>query len=332
MHRIFSTADVYPRDRFSYWHDVACRAIIRHEARPLHRPTFSAVLEAASVAEIDLLRITTSAMHVSRTPHDFGKAPGDELLLCLQLAGKVTYEQEGREVRLEEKDFCLLDPLRPCSGEFSESSKLLLLKIRRPLIEARVGKVGAMTARSLGRDASVGVLTSGFMTMLPRHAVEIEHTIQGVIQEKMLDLIAMSLTAATSSSELNLSSARSVALVKLRAAIEARLRDPALRPASAAAAAGISVRYANALLMQDGTSLSRLIQLRRLERCRKSLEDRSQAHRTISDIAFGWGFSDMTHFSRCFKRHFGVTPREWRSEPQAAMRVFKRAGQCTKLR
>jgi hypothetical protein len=60
------------------------------------------------------------------------------------------------------------------------------------------------------------------------------------------------------------SSARSLTLLNLRAAVEARLRDPTLDSEIVAAAAGVSVRYANALLAQEGTSIARLIQERRL--------------------------------------------------------------------
>jgi AraC family transcriptional regulator, positive regulator of tynA and feaB len=101
-------------------------------------------------------------------------------------------------------------------------------------------------------------------------------------------------------------------LTRVRAAIERRLSDPALDPAIVAAAAGISVRYANAVLAQQGTSLARLIQTRRLERCRKALGDLTQAHRSISDIAYFWGFSDMTHFGRRFRSAYGLLPSEYR--------------------
>jgi AraC-like DNA-binding protein len=81
-----------------------------------------------------------------------------------------------------------------------------------------------------------------------------------------------------------------------------------------AAAAGVSVRYANAVLAQEGTSIARLIQERRLARCRRAMEDPSQNHRTISEIAYGWGFSDMTHFGRRFKTAFGLSPRDYRRQ------------------
>ena len=87
-----------------------------------------------------------------------------------------------------------------------------------------------------------------------------------------------------------------------------------LRPAAVSAETGISVRYANALLSAEGTSLERCILDRRLERCRRALEDRRQAHRTIGEIAFAWGFSDLSHFGRRFKAEFGVSPGEYRRQ------------------
>lgn len=55
------------------------------------------------------------------------------------------------------------------------------------------------------------------------------------------------------------SSARSLVGLNVRAAIDARLADPILDAGTVAGAAGISVRYANAVLAQDGTWIMRLI-------------------------------------------------------------------------
>jgi AraC-like DNA-binding protein len=92
--------------------------------------------------------------------------------------------------------------------------------------------------------------------------------------------------------------------------VEARLADPDLDGQKVADVVGISVRYANALLAEQDTSLNRLILSRRLSRCRFALEDPNLDHRTIAEIAQGWGFSDMTHFGRSFKTAYGVSPRD----------------------
>ncbi|MGD9835588.1 MAG: helix-turn-helix domain-containing protein, partial [Piscinibacter sp.] len=51
---------------------------------------------------------------------------------------------------------------------------------------------------------------------------------------------------------------------------------------------------------------------RRLEGCRRCFDDRAQAHRSITDIAFAFGFSNMAHFSRVFRAHLGLPPSDYR--------------------
>jgi AraC family transcriptional activator of tynA and feaB len=110
------------------------------------------------------------------------------------------------------------------------------------------------------------------------------------------------------------SSARLLVRTKLHAAIEARLSEPGLDVAAIARAAGVSVRYANVVLGAENTSLRRLIQMRRLERCRTALADPAEAHRAVSEIAYGWGFFDMTHFGRRFRAAYGLLPSEFRRQ------------------
>jgi transcriptional regulator GlxA family with amidase domain len=48
----------------------------------------------------------------------------------------------------------------------------------------------------------------------------------------------------------------------------------------------------------------------RLDGCRGELARRTD--RTISEIAFAWGFSSSAHFSRAFRKRFGITPSAFR--------------------
>ena len=47
-------------------------------------------------------------------------------------------------------------------------------------------------------------------------------------------------------------------------------------------------------------------------RCAEALRDPSQAHRSITDVCFSYGFSSSSHFSRLFKDRFGVPPVRYR--------------------
>ena len=95
--------------------------------------------------------------------------------------------------------------------------------------------------------------------------------------------------------------------------IEANLGDPTLAPATLAAQLRMSPRYLHGLFAEIGTSVMRWVLARRLARCRIALADPAQAARSISEIAFGLGFQDLSHAGRAFKAAYGVTPRAWRA-------------------
>jgi AraC family transcriptional activator of tynA and feaB len=207
----------------------------------------------------------------------------------------------------------LVDPLLPYFARFSDASKLLVLKVPRPDLRARLGQTREMVAIPISACEPRFSSTSSFVAMLPGIAGSIPCAAEEIAKDQTIDIIAWSLLNAMGLSKPHVSSARSLALLNVRTAIESRLCNPALDPRTVAEAAGISVRYANALLGEQSTSITRLIRTRRLVRCRIALEDPLQGHRTISDIAYGWGFSDMTHFGRSFKAVYGVSPQHYRS-------------------
>jgi len=56
----------------------------------------------------------------------------------------------------------------------------------------------------------------------------------------------------------------------------------------------------------------------RLGECRAALRDQGQKALNISDIAFRWGFNDLSYFNRSFRGRFEMTPRQWRNEMHPA--------------
>jgi AraC-like DNA-binding protein len=50
----------------------------------------------------------------------------------------------------------------------------------------------------------------------------------------------------------------------------------------------------------------------RLARSARELSRAQSAHLTVTQIAFASGFADAAHFSRAFRRRYGVSPRDYR--------------------
>lgn len=205
----------------------------------------------------------------------------------------------------------LLDPLLPYEALFSSASKTLILKVPRRELRARLGQTRDIVARQIKPMTREDGLTSSLTAMLPSLAGNMSSVSEEMVGNHAIDLLAVSLAATLHCARPRVSSAKALLLSNIRSVVEARLTDPDLNAQAVADAVGISVRYANEVLSGHQTSLTRLIQARRLARCRYALEDPTQAHRTVSEIAYGWGFMDMTHFGRRFKKAYGVLPSEY---------------------
>lgn len=100
------------------------------------------------------------------------------------------------------------------------------------------------------------------------------------------------------------------------------LPDYRLTPERLAEEMAISRRSLYRLFESEGQSLSRYILGLRIERAAAELS--LDAESSVTEIAFRWGFSDVSRFSRAFKRLKGMSPREWRQQP---LSTLPRAGQ-----
>ncbi|HKP26782.1 MAG TPA: helix-turn-helix domain-containing protein [Dongiaceae bacterium] len=310
MDTLFSTESVHVRDRFDYWYDVACQQLLMHDSRPRCRRTFEAKLRKATLGQSVLLRDDHSGMDIWRTRRQVDRLGNDDLILCFQLKGASFLEDNGCATTLHLGDMALVDPTLPFSGGFPSCSKQLMFKTPRAGMEARLGKTRRAAYRSIKSSRGIATLLGSQLASLSAQIDHISPQCATMLENQLLDLIAVSLPPLGGTHEV--SSTGSLAVLKLRTIIESRLPDPGLNPQSVAAAAGMSVRYANTLLAHQGLSIMRLVLERRLERCRAALHDPRLAHRAISDIAFGWGFSDMTHFGRRFRAAYGMLPSDYR--------------------
>ncbi|MGC4079663.1 MAG: helix-turn-helix domain-containing protein [Rubrivivax sp.] len=84
-----------------------------------------------------------------------------------------------------------------------------------------------------------------------------------------------------------------------------RLHDHRLGVAHIAAHLGVSTRYLHRLF-DDGAQVMQWVQEQRLQACWQEL--RTRRGRPVAEVAWAWGFTSAAHFSRSFKRRFGVPP------------------------
>ena len=314
MQIVFSTDKVHPRDRFSYWREEASKAFVTHDFSSSVGRSFRGSIRAGSLDVLSLALFESDAAAIKRTQRCLRQDADDDLLVCMQTSGKMIVHQDGRDAPVGVNDMVLIDSRRPFSLTTGNGHGSLVVKVPRGELQGRLGDVTSLAARAISSREPAAALASGFLAMLPKHIETLSGKIGSKVAQQALDLVTLAFAANTSVECVVLSSRRTAALLRLKATIEGALGDHTLRPAGAAASAGLSVRYANALLAEEGTSLERFIMLRRLQHCHQALSDPAQTYRTVSDIAYSYGFSDLSHFTRRFKAQFGRVPSECRAQ------------------
>jgi AraC-like DNA-binding protein len=96
--------------------------------------------------------------------------------------------------------------------------------------------------------------------------------------------------------------------------IEEHLADEDLSPAATARRLGVSVRWLHALFAGRERSYAGTVRRLRLELARRDLRDPARAHLRVIDVAADAGFGDVTSFHRAFRREFGQTPAQVRTQ------------------
>ena len=310
---------VHARDRVAAWQKGASEIYFQHDFASDLGSAFEGVIRAGRLGTVGLSLLECTACVGERTPDIVSQDRADQLFVGFQLEGEMILVQDGRTASVLPRSFVLLDPRRPSTVTIPISTRMLILGIPRLELQARLGDISSHTAIPVSSSMPTASLAAGFLSMAAERVTDIqEATADGKISQQLIDLVALAFETEGGAQNSSRSSSRRATLLRLKATIEARLRDPVLKPAHVAEATGISVRYANALLADEGTSLERFIVMRRLDNCRQTLLDPAHACRTVSDIAFSWGFGDLSHFNRRFKSHFGYSPGRFRPQPPKA--------------
>jgi AraC-like DNA-binding protein len=128
------------------------------------------------------------------------------------------------------------------------------------------------------------------------------------------DLLATALVSQMGMPHPGLKESQILIRQRVRAFVERQLSNPDLSCEVIAAHHGISQRYLRKLFEGSADSLSEWIWRRRLDQARRDLADPLLRHIGIATIGYDVGFKTSAHFSRAFKRRFGMSPSECRQQ------------------
>ena len=112
----------------------------------------------------------------------------------------------------------------------------------------------------------------------------------------------------------------------MRCFVAANLEYADVSPEAVARQFGISVRKLHLLYAGQPRTFGQTVMRLRAAKCAELLRDRSWPG-TLTELAARWGFSDLSHMNRVFRREFGCLPSEYRAiaHQQAASQTTRSA-------
>lgn len=312
MGQVLSTEAVAPEQRLAYWIDMICSTYVQLECDAPAAARFDGAIESHRMPGLDLSVVTSGAQDVLRTPRQIARANDDYFLVSIQTRGHGRVQQDGRIALLQPGDFALYDSTRVYQLHFEEGFQQIVLKLPGERLRSRVRDTCKLTATAVSGKAGAGHLMINMIRTLWQDMDTLQPASAAAVADGVMNILMAGLQTLPASNLPGLTSLASYHLARIKQVIDARLADPSFGVADVARELGLSVAHIHRLFKHEAMTPAQYIWGKRLEACSRDLLDPRRAHKSISEVAYSWGFNDAAHFSRAFRERFGVPPREWR--------------------
>lgn len=307
----FSTRGLPVGKRLAFWNEIASDTFAAMEVRANDAEQFHGVLQRERLGPLTVMNVYSSAVTIRHTREHVARMAAPSYLLLAPLQREMQLSpQGGASIRVRAGEFCLIDHARTYELTHGDAVRTLCVDIPRARLEARVPRAPEMVGRLIKPDSTPArVLAAVLRTLGTEMGPSGSMGLSPAFGESVLSVVAATYLSCTEGGAERGPEARAKAF---RAYIDSRLGDPDLKPADVAAYVGVSERYLRAALATEGESFSSYVLRQRLQRCAQLLVDATWRDRTITEIAFQSGFSNVTYFGQAFKARYGMTPRDYR--------------------
>ncbi len=304
----YATETIEAPRRFEYWNDVVCRHCIPAASRMLGDGPFDASLTHRASGFVEVSTMAAPSHHWLREARHLRLGDDDHLWIAWLEQGQATVEQAGRQARLGPGDLVVYDAARPFRFAL-DARALHLIRFPRdrllrlcPRAEALAG-LGLQSATPVA-GAFRALVSQARTVREPRPAVAAS------LGHSLLDVAALmlelELEPGNEASDASTGDAGADLHQRLLDHVHRHLDDPELSLATLAAAHGVSIRSVTRAFARHGEAPMAAVWRLRLKASQQALL-RGQA-RSVTAVALDHGFSDVSHFSRVFRKRFGCAP------------------------
>jgi AraC-like DNA-binding protein len=298
-------------DRLDVWQDIIRENFVALDIVADRRASFRGRVRSTELGHLHVASVGSGAQSCTRTPH-LARADDDVYMqVGLLTRGAAVLQQDDREAVLSPGDFALYETDRAFCWRLAQEWELLVFTWPRSWVQLGDSASQALTARRLSGADGLGAIVGRMLRDLVAAPPSLSADGEVRLGSEVLELVT-----TVAREEVRPPAPQRSAddlLRRIDKYIVQRLADPDLTPTDIAAAHFISTRHLHRLFGSRGITVSQRILQLRLERARVELGHPGCRGRSITDISWHWGFSDLATFSRAFRTAYGTTPTQYRS-------------------
>lgn len=315
MQTVVDTASLLGSTREDMWRTAMTDTFVSVSIGDFEERGAHGTIAAEFIGPMMVGHVHATGQDIHRTARHVSNAPAEFFQVAVMAAGHARMEQDDRQAVLTPGDLLVYETNRPFEWQFDSTWNTYVYSFPLDFIPLTPDQRKRLTARRIGGDGALAGLTSRFLGDLASTGAHLTLEESVRMAQHASDLL-VTLLRSQSRDEVVREAMQRTYVTRAKDHIDRTLADPALGPATVAAAVGVSVRYLHKLFAAEGVGVAEYIRDRRLEHVRRALCDPCQAPRPIATIAADFGFGDLSGFNRAFRRKFSQTPKELRNARQ----------------
>lgn len=309
-HSLLDTQALPSSDRFDIWRASTAHVFDTSLFNDSKSTDFSARVEAFNLGSLVIIDTQASGHQFRRDASVRANEGLDHYLLQLYLESGYYGQHMGRDIHVDAGDIGILDLGRDFrTHSTAQHFRCLSIVIPRDVLYPLVNNGNALTGMVIKGNTTLGRLLANHLKsvwqVMPGTAAhEAVH-----ITDSLLSMLSASINAHPDSQFPDAAIAHKALTSQIQDYIEQSLSDPDLNPKNICQRVGCS-RSQLYRLFQPMGGIANYINERRLQRCYHALvhETRFANRGRISHVAYSWGFNSQSHFSRLFRKQFGISP------------------------
>lgn len=307
-----STDDVAAPDRVAFWADLVCAHLVEVDCHSVADPSsFSGSVSKVSLPAMDIAQIRSRGQVVRHTAQMLSHRREDVILINIQRSGSSRLRQSERDALLAVGDLTVYSSDRAYELDFEadfEQTVLIFSRDALPVLRDNLDTLSAITVPGTGDAARL-------LARLADVAFDSAEGVGRALNTTLEQALFQTIMAATEPLVRDSKPKTPLALYhieRVRAYVNDHLQDPQLGVEAISQGVGLSPPHLHRLFADEPNTLMAWVWEQRLMCCKRALECCVGERRSICQIAFRYGFVDMSHFSRSFRRRFGSSPRDVR--------------------